>query len=55
MVDFYLIKKAMLTLANTSLAIEYMFHRVNIWVPTKDTGIDLLISDAKTGKWCLFK
>jgi hypothetical protein len=27
--------------------IERTFQRVNIWVPAKDTGIDLLISDAK--------
>jgi hypothetical protein len=27
--------------------IERKFPRVNVWVPTKDTGIDLLVSGKK--------
>ena len=27
--------------------IERTFRRVNVWVPTKDTGVDLLVSDRK--------
>ena len=27
--------------------IERTFRRVNVWVPTKDKGVDLLVSDAK--------
>ncbi len=30
--------------------IERKFRRVNVWVPTKDTGIDLLVSDAMNKK-----
>ena len=30
--------------------IERTFRRVNLWVPAKDTGIDLLVSDGKNKK-----
>lgn len=30
--------------------IERTFRRVNVWVPTKDTGVDLLVSDRKNKK-----
>jgi hypothetical protein len=30
--------------------IEHEFRRVNIWVPAKDTGVDLLVSDARNKK-----
>ena len=30
--------------------IERTFRRVNVWVPTKDSGIDLLVTDAKNKK-----
>jgi hypothetical protein len=30
--------------------IERNFRRVNVWVPTKDTGVDLLVSDARNKK-----
>ena len=30
--------------------IERTFRRVNVWVPAKDTGVDLLVSDAQNKK-----
>ena len=30
--------------------IERTFRRVNVWVPTKDSGIDLLVTDVKNKK-----
>lgn len=30
--------------------IERMFRRVNVWVPAKDTGVDLLVSDGQNKK-----
>ncbi len=30
--------------------IERTFRRVNVWVPAKDTGVDLLVSDRKNKK-----
>ena len=30
--------------------IERKFRRVNVWVPAKDTGVDLLVSDAQNKK-----
>ena len=30
--------------------IERTFRRVNVWVPTKDSGIDLLVTDARNDK-----
>ena len=30
--------------------IERTFRRVNLWVPSKDTGIDLLVTDSKNKK-----
>jgi len=30
--------------------IERTFHRVKVWVPAKDTGVDLLVSDATAKK-----
>jgi hypothetical protein len=30
--------------------IERTFKRVNVWVPAKDTGVDLLVSDSKNKK-----
>lgn len=30
--------------------LERTFRRVNVWVPTKDSGIDLLVTDAKNNK-----
>ena len=30
--------------------IEHTFRRVNVWVPAKDTGVDLLVSDRKNKK-----
>ena len=30
--------------------IERTFHRVHVWVPTKDSGIDLLVTDTKNNK-----
>jgi hypothetical protein len=36
-------------------AIERKFRRVNIWVPGKDKGIDLLVSDAKNKRVVSFQ
>jgi hypothetical protein len=30
--------------------IEHSFKQLNVWVPTRDTGIDLLVTDAKNRK-----
>lgn len=30
--------------------IEQKFRRVNLWVPSRDTGTDLLVTDSKNGK-----
>jgi hypothetical protein len=30
--------------------IERKFRRVNLWVPSRDTGTDLLVTDSKNGK-----
>jgi len=35
--------------------IERKFQRVNLWVPAKDTGVDLLVSDAKNRKVVAFQ
>ncbi len=35
--------------------IERNYRRVNVWVPSKDTGIDLLVSDARNRKTVSFQ
>ena len=30
--------------------IERTYRRVNVWIPAKDTGVDLLVSDSKNKK-----
>lgn len=30
--------------------IERKFRKVNVWIPTKDTGVDILVSDKKNRK-----
>jgi hypothetical protein len=30
--------------------IERNFRKVNVWIPTKDTGVDILVSDKKNKK-----
>jgi hypothetical protein len=35
--------------------IERHFRRVNVWVPAKDTGVDLLVSDARNKRVASFQ
>src|SRR5665213_1041410 len=34
----------------TAEQIERDYRHVNVWVPTKDTGVDILVTDEKTKK-----